>query len=77
MNYIIAAYCWYLPLSIALTIWVANTLFKNGRVFLLEIFHGNHESADALICIYCFAEKENPKKINCGELNWSNCRIKV
>ncbi len=48
MNYTIAAYCWYLPLSIALTIWVANTLFKNGRVFLLEIFHGNHELANAV-----------------------------
>ncbi|MFI5170954.1 MAG: hypothetical protein ACHQFW_01110 [Chitinophagales bacterium] len=48
MNYTVAAYCWYLPISAILTIWVASTLFKNGKVFLVEIFHGNNELANAV-----------------------------
>lgn len=48
MNNTIAAYCYYLPISIILTIWVARTLFKNGRVFLVEIFHGNELLADSV-----------------------------
>ncbi|MFM2360359.1 MAG: hypothetical protein RLY16_2352, partial [Bacteroidota bacterium] len=30
------------------TVWVATTLFKNGKVFLLDIFHGNQELADSV-----------------------------
>ncbi len=48
MNYIITAYLLYLLLTITLTIWVARTLFKNGKVFLIDIFHGNHELADSV-----------------------------
>jgi len=48
MNNTIAAYCYYLPISILLTIWVARTLFKNGRIFLLDIFHGNELLADSV-----------------------------
>ncbi len=48
MNYTIVAYCFYLPISIVLTIWVARTLFINGRVFLLDIFHGNEALADSV-----------------------------
>ncbi len=33
---------------IALTVWVARTLFKNGRVFLVDVFHGNEALADAV-----------------------------
>lgn len=47
-NLTIVAYCFYLPISIMLTIWVARTLFTNGRIFLLEIFHGNKELADSV-----------------------------
>ena len=47
-NLTIVAYCVYLPISIMLTIWVARTLFTNGRIFLLEIFHGNKELADSV-----------------------------
>ena len=43
MNYIIITYCFYLTITIALTIWVARTLFKNGKVFLVDIFHGHRE----------------------------------
>ncbi len=48
MNYIIITYSFYLIITISLTIWVARTLFKNGKVFLIDIFHGNHELADSV-----------------------------
>ncbi len=48
MNYIIITYCFYLVITIALTVWVARTLFKNGKVFLIDIFHGNKEMADSV-----------------------------
>ena len=48
MNYIIITYSFYLTITIALTIWVAKTLFKNGKVFLIDIFHGNKELADSV-----------------------------
>src|SRR3979409_2188320 len=38
----------YLTISIALTIWVARTLHKNGRVFLVDVFHGNEQLADSV-----------------------------
>lgn len=48
MNYTIVTYCFYIIISISLTIWVAKTLFKNGKIFLIDIFHGNKEMADAV-----------------------------
>ena len=48
MNYIIITYCCYLIITICLTVWVARTLFKNGKVFLVDIFHGNKELADSV-----------------------------
>ncbi len=48
MNYIIITYSFYLLITISLTIWVARTLFKNGKVFLIDIFHGNKELADSV-----------------------------
>ena len=38
----------YLAISIALTIWVARTLHRNGRVFLVDCFHGNLDLADSV-----------------------------
>jgi hypothetical protein len=38
----------YLAISIALTVWVARTLHRNGRVFLVDCFHGNTELADSI-----------------------------
>ena len=46
--YVLICYLSYLTISIALTIWVARTLHKNGRVFLVEAFHGNVELADSV-----------------------------
>src|ERR1051326_693633 len=44
----ITTYLIYLAISIALTIWVARTLHKNGRVFLVDVFHGNEALADSV-----------------------------
>lgn len=48
MSPIIITYTLYLIITICLTIWVARTLFKNGKVFLIDIFHGNKELADSV-----------------------------
>jgi hypothetical protein len=48
MNYTIASYAFYIIVSIALTIWVARTLYLNGRVFLVDSFAGNEAFADSL-----------------------------
>lgn len=44
----VITYAVYLAISIGLTIWVARTLFKNGRVFLVDVFHGNEPLADSV-----------------------------
>ncbi len=41
-------YIAYTIISIAMTIWVARTLHKNGRVFLLEAFKGKEDMADSV-----------------------------
>lgn len=48
MDYIVLSYSVYLPIAVALTIWVANTLHTNGKVFLVEIFHGQAGLATAV-----------------------------
>ena len=48
MNYFILTYAVYLIASILLTVWVAKVLFKNGRIFLVDIFHGNADLADSV-----------------------------
>jgi hypothetical protein len=48
MNIIVVTYLAYLAISIALTVWVAQTLFKNGRVFLVDVFRGNEALADSV-----------------------------
>ncbi len=48
MNFNILAYAIYLTISALLTVWVARVLFKNGRVFLIDIFHGDDSLADAV-----------------------------
>lgn len=48
MNYIVLTYSLYLVLSIGLTIWVARTLSKNGRIFLVDCFHQNEPLADSV-----------------------------
>ncbi len=43
-----ATYVLYLATSVAVTVWVARTLFRNGRVFLVDAFHGNEVIADSV-----------------------------
>src|SRR5215204_5766382 len=47
-TYVISSYVIYLSISVALTIWVARTLHRNGRVFLVDAFHGNEQLADSV-----------------------------
>ena len=41
-------YSTYLAISVALTVWVARTLHKNGRIFLVDSFLGNEPLADSV-----------------------------
>ena len=45
MDYIVLAYSIYLPIAVMLTVWVARTLHTNGKIFLVDIFHGQNELA--------------------------------
>ena len=38
----------YLVVSILLTVWVARTLHRHGRVFLVDTFDGNESFADSV-----------------------------
>lgn len=46
--FILETYSLYLVISIAVTIWVARTLHKNGRAFLIDAFQGNDTIADSV-----------------------------
>jgi hypothetical protein len=46
--YVVPSYLTYLTITIAVTIWVARTLHRNGRVFLTDAFHGNAALADSV-----------------------------
>jgi len=46
--YIVVCYVTYLAISLAATIWVARTLHRNGRSFLIDAFQGNQELADSV-----------------------------
>ncbi|MES2332422.1 MAG: hypothetical protein V4539_22635 [Bacteroidota bacterium] len=46
-HYIVTAYFIYLPVALLLTWFVAHTLFRNGLVFMRDIFFGREEIAKA------------------------------
>lgn len=48
MDIVVATYGAYVVISVFLTIWVAKTLHKNGRVFLVEVFNGDESLADSV-----------------------------
>ena len=48
MNLNVTTYLIYLLVAVPLTIWVARTLSRNGRIFLVDVFHGNEDFADAV-----------------------------
>lgn len=45
MEMIIKAYLIYLPVALLLTFFTARTLFKSGKIFMLDIFKGREEIA--------------------------------
>ena len=47
-TYPVWSYLVYVAISVALTIWVARTLHRNGRIFLVDAFHGNEPLADSV-----------------------------
>ncbi|MEZ4826486.1 MAG: hypothetical protein R3C61_09360 [Bacteroidia bacterium] len=48
MTLTVYTYLIYLLISFMLTAWVGKSLHKNGRAFLVEIFHGNETLADSI-----------------------------
>ncbi len=48
MNPIVFTYIAYLALAVPITLWVGSTLRRNGRVFLLDVFDGDEELAQAV-----------------------------
>jgi hypothetical protein len=46
--YVVWTYGFYVVISVALTLWVAQTLHKNGRIFLVDAFLGNEAIADSV-----------------------------
>ncbi len=47
MNYNIIAYSIYVPTTIALSIWIAKSLHKNTKAFLVERFQNNDALANS------------------------------
>ena len=45
---LVTSYMIYLVLSVGATIWVARTLHRHGRVFLVDSFLGNEPLADSV-----------------------------
>ena len=45
---VIGSYLAYLGISIGVTVWVARTLHRNGRIFLVDSFLGNEALADSV-----------------------------
>ena len=45
---ILFCYVSYLAISLITTVWVAQTLRRNGRAFLVDAFHGNAELAGSV-----------------------------
>lgn len=44
---ILIGYSIYLPVALLLTYYVSKTLFKNGKIFMLDIFKGREDIAEA------------------------------
>jgi len=48
MNTPILLHIIYVIASVSMTVWVARTLHKNGRIFLIDAFHGKEDFADSV-----------------------------
>src|SRR6476646_1780565 len=47
-TFVLYSYLVYLLVSVAVTVWVARTLHRNGRAFLVDAFHGQESLADSV-----------------------------
>jgi hypothetical protein len=47
-NYLVPVYLFYASASVGLTVWLARTLFKNGAVFLADVFADNPQLSEAV-----------------------------
>ena len=45
---VVVSYLVYLAISVGVTVWVARTLHRNGRIFLVDSFLGNEPLADSV-----------------------------
>lgn len=48
MDHLVVTYLAYVLLAVPLTLWVGRTLHRNGRVFLLDVFDGDEQLAEAV-----------------------------
>ena len=48
MTWTVGTYVVYLLITVPLTVWVATTLSRNGRIFLEDVFAGNEALAHAV-----------------------------
>lgn len=46
MNYNIWAYCIYGCITIYIIYWVGKSFYRNGRIFILRLFHDNESMTD-------------------------------
>ena len=47
-NYLVPIYVIYSAISVGLVVWLAHTLFRNGEVFLEDVFEDNPRLAKAV-----------------------------
>ncbi len=48
VGYLVPVYAVYALVSLGLTVWLARTLFKNGAIFLEDVFKDSPKMADAV-----------------------------
>ena len=48
MNYNIIAYCAFIVLMILIIVYAGNYFYRNGRVFILELYNGNEIITNAI-----------------------------
>jgi hypothetical protein len=44
----VLTYLIYLGIAVPLTLWMAQSVRRNGRIFLVEVFRGNEDFAEAV-----------------------------
>lgn len=47
-QFVVWSYVFYTLISVALTVWVARTLYQNGILFLIDAFGGNERLANSV-----------------------------